>query len=68
MKKNYKWIVAIVLGVMLISTVYYFSFIKNAQTQYVNGRIVQVDDIETEEEVVAFSWHNEKLGFNDMHR
>ena len=31
MKKNYKWIVAIVLGVMLISTVYYFSFIKKFQ-------------------------------------
>lgn len=68
MKKNYKWIVAIVLGVMLISTVYYFSFIKNAQAQYVNGRIVQVDDIEPEEDVVAFSWYNEKLSFTDMHK
>lgn len=41
MRRNRVWLVAIIFGVMLITTVCYITSVKNARTTYVNGRVVE---------------------------
>ncbi len=48
MKKNRVWLIVIIAGVMLITTVCYIASVKNARTQYANGRIVERMESEDE--------------------
>ena len=41
MRRNKVWLIAIIFGVMLITTVCYITSVKNARTTYVNGRVVE---------------------------
>ncbi len=41
MRKNKVWLVAIIFGIMLVTTVCYITSVKNAKTSYANGRVVE---------------------------
>ncbi len=43
MKKGYVWVIAIVLGIMTLTTVCYFTMVKNAKTNYANGKFVELN-------------------------
>ncbi len=66
MKKNKVWLIAIVFGLMIITTVCYLTSVRNTRVEYANGRIVERSwDEEPDASMVAFSWHNKRLNLPD---
>lgn len=61
MKRNRVWLIAVVLGIMLITSVFYMTS-RNARVEYANGRMVQ-NSIDEQEDtnIAAFSFMHEKL-------
>ena len=49
MKKSYVWVIAIIVGVMTLTTVCYFTMVKNAKTNYANGQLVEIELVEWSE-------------------
>ena len=40
MKGNRVWLFAIIIGIMIITTVCYITSVRNARTEFANGRVV----------------------------
>ncbi len=40
MKKSYVWIIAIIVSLMTLTTICYFTMIENGKTNYANGQLV----------------------------
>lgn len=43
MKKGYIWAIFLIVGIMTLTTVCYFTMVKNAKTNYANGQLVEVE-------------------------
>lgn len=66
MKKNKVWLIAIIFGLMIITTVCYLTSVRNTRVEYANGRIVERTwEEEPDTSMVAFSWSHEKLNLPD---
>lgn len=61
MKRNKVWLIAVVLGIMLITSVFYITS-RNARVEYANGRMVE-RNIEQPDDtnIAAFSFTHGKL-------
>lgn len=62
MRRNKVWLIAIIFGVMLITTVCYITSVKNARTTYVNGRVVENAIEKTAYPCISESGIEEKFG------
>lgn len=40
MMRNRGWLIAVILGIALMTTVCYFTIQRNTRTEYTNGRII----------------------------
>ncbi len=61
MKRNRVWLIAVVLGIMLITSVFYVTS-RNARVEYVNGRMVERNtDKPDDTNMAAFSFTHGKL-------
>ncbi len=49
MKKGYIWAIAIIVGIMTLTTVFYFTMVKNSRTNYANGKFVELNLVEWRE-------------------
>lgn len=49
MKKGYLWAIFLVVGIMALTTVCYFTMVKNAKTNYANGQLVERTIVEWSE-------------------
>lgn len=49
MRRNRLWIAAMVLGIMLVTTVCYLTMRNNVGKQYADGKLVQEDDPDFQE-------------------
>ena len=66
MKKNKVWLIAIVFGLMIITTVCYLTTVRNTRVEYANGRIVEkIWEEESDVGMVAFNWNHKKLNLSD---
>lgn len=66
MNKNKVWLIAIVFGLMIITTVCYLTSVRNTRVEYVNGRIVErAWNDEPDASMIAFSWNHKKLNLPD---
>ena len=62
MKKNKVWLIAVVFGVMIITTVCYLATLRNTRTEYANGRLVETTyEEEPDIGIAAFSFTHGKL-------
>lgn len=65
MKKNKVWLIAIVFGLMIITTVCYLTAVRNTRTEYANGRVVErYHEEEPDAGIVAFNWSHNKLNLH----
>lgn len=66
MKKNKVWLIAVVFGLVVITTVYYLAALRNTRTEYANGRIVErTYEEEPDVGIAAFSFSHGKLNLTD---
>jgi len=66
MKKNKVWLIAIVFGLMVITTVCYLASVRNTRTEYANGRVVErTFEEEPDVSMAAFKFSHGKL--NSLH-
>lgn len=67
MKKNKVWLIAIVFGLMIITTVCYLKAVRNTRIEYANGRIVEkIWEEEPDAGMVAFNWNHGKGKINEI--
>ena len=65
MRKNKVWLIAIVFGLMIITTVCYLTAVRNTRTEYANGRVVErYHEEEPDAGIVAFNWSHNKLNLH----
>lgn len=66
MKKNKVWLIAVVFGLAVITTVCYLATLRNTRTEYANGRVVERTYEEAPDAgIAAFSFSHGKLNLPD---